>query len=102
MSSQQVEPSTELAQALQDIFGREPLDENLFMAGCLSTQQAHRASRTFQLLREKKHEGFIGCGIDRRSRDLDLKFVAQDITDLVFGSARLSFDQEQGAQGVNT
>jgi len=67
----------------------------------VAADEVHAVARAVQLLRQHLDQGFIGGGIDGRRGDFYAEFVAERLSDLVGGRARLELDRQEDAVGLD-
>ena len=70
------------------------------MAGRLTADQLHGASRASEPLRQEPKESFVGGSVDWRRGDLDLQLISEDRTDGVFTRARVELELEVHSAGM--
>jgi hypothetical protein len=71
------------------------------VAGSVAAQQLDTVAGAVEALGEKLDECVVGGGIDGRGGHFDAQFGAERVADFVGGGARLEFDREQDAVGLN-
>jgi len=89
-----------LAQHREDVLGREAAELDRLMAGGVAADEVHAVAGAVQLLGEELDERLVGGGIHGRGGDFDAEFVAERVTDLVGGSARLELHRQENSVGL--
>src|SRR5688572_5622727 len=81
-------------QPVGDVGGGQTGDEDLFMAGGLAANDPDRVAWAGKGLGQELDHSVVCGGIDGRGGNFDLKLVALDLADGVFGGAGLDFEGE--------